>query len=69
MTRHEQEQTQKCTTKPRKRINILDDEKLKPAEIKYIQNQDFNAYQKVLRSISHRCIDVLKDTKNSSDEE
>ena len=56
----------KRTTKPRKPINIRDDEKLKSAKMKYIQDQDFNACQKVLRSISHRYIDVLKDTKNST---
>jgi len=43
--------------------NIRDDEKLKSAKRVYIQDQDFNAYQKVLRSISHRYIDVLKDAK------
>ena len=69
MIHHEQEQAQKRTTKPRKSINVRDDEKLKSAKIKYIQAQDFNAYQKVLRSISHCCIDILKDTKNSSDKE
>ena len=64
---HEQEQAQKCTKKPRKPINMRDDEKLKSAKIKYIQDQDFNAYQKVLRSSSHHYIDVLTDTKHSSD--
>ncbi len=38
---------------------MRDDEKLKSAKRVYIQDQDFNAYQKVLRSISHRYIDVL----------
>ena len=52
----------KRTTKPSKPIDIHDDEKLKSAIIKYIQDQAFNAYQKVLRSISHHYIDVLKDT-------
>ncbi len=42
---------------------MRDDEKLKSAKRVYIQDQDFNAYQKVLRSISHRYIDVLKDAK------
>ena len=69
MIRHKQEQAQKRTTKPRKPINICDNEKLNSAKIKYIQGQDFNVYQKVVRSISHCYIDVLKDTKNSSDEE
>ena len=59
----------KGITKPRKPINIRDDEKRKSAKIKYIQDQDFNAYEKVLRSISHRYIDILKDTTNSSDDE
>ena len=69
MVGHEQEQAQKCATKPRKSINILDDEKLKSAKIRYMQDQDFNAYQKVLQSISHRSIDVLRDSTNSSDGE
>ena len=49
--------------------NIHDDEKLKLAKRKYIQDQDFNSYQSVLRSLSHRYIDVLQDAKDSSDEE
>ncbi len=69
MIRHEQEQAQKRTTRSRKARNIRDDEKLLLAKGKYIQDQDFDAYQKVLRSISHRYIDVLKDAKDSSDEE
>ncbi len=60
---------QQRTTRPRKARNIHDDEKLLLAKRKYIQDQDFDAYQKVLRSISHRYIDVLKDAKDSSDEE
>jgi hypothetical protein len=40
--------------------NIRDDEKLKSAKRVSIQDQDFNVYQKVLGSISHRYIDVLK---------
>jgi len=35
---------------------MRDDEKLKSTKRVYIQDQDFNAYQKVLRSISHRYI-------------
>ncbi len=38
---------------PRKVKNVRDDEKLKLAKRKYIQDQDFNSYQKVVRSISH----------------
>jgi hypothetical protein len=49
--------------------DIRDDEKVKLAKRKYIQDQDFNSYQKVLRSLSHRYIDVLKDAEDSSDEE
>ena len=69
MIRHEQEQAQKRTTRPRKARNIPGDEKLLLAKRKYVQDQDFDAYQKVLRSISHRYIDALKDAKDSSDEE
>jgi hypothetical protein len=69
MIRHEQEQAQKRTARPRKARNIRDDEKLLLAKRQYIQDQDFDTYQKVLRSISHRYIDVLKDAKDSSDEE
>ncbi|CAF0908763.1 unnamed protein product [Rotaria sordida] len=67
--RHEQEQAQKRTTRLRKAKNVRDDEKLILAKRKYIQDQDFNSYQKVVQSISHRYIDVLKDAKDSSDEE
>jgi hypothetical protein len=42
---------------------MRDDEKLKSAKRVYIQDQDFNAYENVLRSISHRYIDVVKDAK------
>ena len=69
MCRYEQEQVQKRTTRSRKIKNIRDDEKLKIAKTKYIQDQDFNAYQKVLRTISHRYIFVIKDDKESSDED
>ena len=65
--RHEQEQARKRTTRPWKAMNMCDDEKLKSEKIKYIQDQDFNAYPKDLRSISHRYIDILKDTKDSSE--
>ena len=69
MCRYEQEQVQDRTTRSRKIKNIRDDEKLKIAKTKYIQDQDFNAYQKVLRAISHRYIFVIKDAKESSDED
>ena len=45
--RYEQEQAQKRTTRPRKIQNIRDDEKLKLVKRKYMQDQDFDAYQKV----------------------
>ena len=48
---------------------MRDDEKLKLGKNKYILDKDFDAYQKVLRSISHRYIDILKDTIDSSNEE
>ena len=67
--RYEQEQVIKRTTRSRKIKNIHDDEKLKIAKIKYSQAQDFNAYQKVLRAISHRYIYVIKDAKDSNDED
>ena len=38
MIRHEQEQVQKRTTRPRKAANMHDDERLKSAKIKYIQD-------------------------------
>ena len=69
MCRYEQEQVQKRTTRSRKIKNIRDDEKLKIAKTKYIQDKGFNAYQKVLRAISHRYIFVIKDAKESRDED
>ena len=50
MFRYEQEQVQKRTTRSRKIKNMRDDENLKIAKTKYIQDQDFNAYQKSLKS-------------------
>ena len=45
-------------SKVRKKIaknkNLRDDEKVKIAKTRYIQDQNFDAYQKVLRAISHR---------------
>jgi hypothetical protein len=49
--------------------NIQDDIKLISAKKLYIHDSDFDAYQKVLRSISHRYIKIIKDAKDSSDEE
>ncbi|CAF5155695.1 unnamed protein product, partial [Rotaria sp. Silwood1] len=69
MIRHEQEQAQQRTTRPRKAIDIRDDAKLKAAKLKSLQDQDFESYGKVLRSICHRYIDVLIHSKDSSDEE
>jgi hypothetical protein len=39
------------------------------AKKKYFQNKDFCTYQKVLRTISYRYIDIIKDAKGTSDEE
>ncbi|CAF1970830.1 unnamed protein product [Rotaria magnacalcarata] len=69
MIRHEQEQAQQRTTRPKKAINIRDGAKLKAARLKYLQDQDFDSYRKVLCSICHRYIDVLSHSKDSSDEE
>ena len=35
---------------------------------KYMQDKDFDAYQKVLRALSHRYINVIEDATDSSDE-
>ena len=69
MCRYEQEQAQKRTTRPRRGKYIQDDNKLMLAKKRYIQDDDFDAYRKVLRSISHRYINVIRDAKDSSDEE
>ena len=69
MCRYEQEQAQKRTTRPRKGKYIQDDNKLMLAKKKYIQDEDFDAYQKTLRAVSHRYIKIIKDAKDSSDEE
>ncbi|UJR23426.1 hypothetical protein I4U23_026431 [Adineta vaga] len=69
MCRYEQEQAQKRTTRPRKGKYIQDDNKLMMGKKKYIQDSDFVFYQKFLRSVSHRYIDILKNTKDNSDEE
>ena len=50
----------KRTTRPRKATSIRDDEKLKSAEIAYIQDQDFNDLSKSLAkylSSLHRCFE------------
>ena len=36
---------------------------------KYTRDKDFNVYQKVLRTVAHHWIDILKDAKDTSDEE
>ncbi|CAF1310902.1 unnamed protein product [Didymodactylos carnosus] len=69
MCRYEQEQAQKRTTRPRKTKNIRDGVKLKLAKTKDIEDKDFDSYQKVLRALSHRYIDVIKDAGDSSDED
>ena len=69
MCRYEQEQAQRTITRPRKGKYIQDDIKLMSAKKSYIHDNDFDAYQKVLRSISHRYIKIIKDAKDSTDEE
>ena len=69
MCRYEREQAQKRTTRPRKGKYIQDDNKLMLAKKKYIEDQDFDTYQKTLRAVSHRYIHIIKDAKDSSDEE
>ena len=69
MCRYEQEQAQRRTTRPRKGKYIQDNIKLMSAKKSYIHDNDFDAYQKVLRSISHRYIKIIKDAKDSTDEE
>ncbi|CAF4835054.1 unnamed protein product, partial [Rotaria sp. Silwood1] len=62
--RYELEQAQKRTTRPRKAKYTQDDNKLMLAKTKYIQDEDFDAYQKTLRAVSHRYIHVIKDAKD-----
>jgi hypothetical protein len=69
MCRYEQEQAQKRSTQPRKNRYIQDDGKLILAKEKYLQDQDFDHYQRVLRAVSHRYINIIKGAKDSSDEE
>ncbi|CAF1154928.1 unnamed protein product [Rotaria sordida] len=69
MCRVEQEQAQKRSTRSRKARYARDDEKLKLAKTKYMQDKDFDAYQKVLRALSHRYINVIEDATDSSDED
>ena len=66
---YEQEQAQKRTTRPRKGRYIQDDNKLMLAKKEYIQDEDFDSYQKVLRTVSHRYIHIIKDANDSSAEE
>ncbi|CAF0927876.1 unnamed protein product [Didymodactylos carnosus] len=68
MCHYEHEQAQKRTTRPRKMKNIRDDVKLKLAKTKYIEDKDFDRYQKVLRALSHRYIDVIKDAGDNINE-
>ena len=35
---------------------------------KNLQDKNFGDYQKVLRTISHRYIDIIKDAKDTRDE-
>ena len=56
MCRYEQELAQRCTARSRKGRYMRDDNKLILAKKVYIQDKDFHAYQKVLRSITHRYI-------------
>ena len=53
---YEQEQVQKCRTRSQKIKNIRDDENVKIAKARYIEDQDFDVYRNVLRAISHRYI-------------
>ena len=69
MCRYEQEQAQRRTSRPRKGKYVQDDNKLMSAKKEYIENQNFDVYQKVLQTISRRYIDIVKDVKDSSDEE
>ena len=48
---------------------IKDDNKLLLAKKQYIHDEDFAAYLKVLRSISHRYINILKDAQDVSDDD
>ena len=50
---------QRRTTRPRKGKYIQDNIKLMSAKKSYIHDNDFDAYQKVLRSISHRYIKII----------
>ena len=65
----EQEQIQKCSTRPRKARYACDDEKLKLAKAIYIQDKDLDDYQKVLRALSCRYINLIEDARNSNDDD
>ena len=56
MCLYEQEQVQKPTTRSQKIKAIRNNEKLRIPKTRYIQDQDFDTYQKVLRAIPHRYI-------------
>ena len=66
--RTEQEQTQKRSTKPRKRKNIIRDINLSKLKDSYEQKLiNVKQYQKRVRAISYTYIDVL-DTATYSDD-
>ena len=67
--RVEQEQAQKRSTRSRKARYAPDDEKVKLAKAKYMQDKHFDAYQKVLRTLYHRYINVIEDAIDNSDED
>ena len=69
MCGYEQEQVQKRTTRSQKLKNIRNDEKLKIVKTRYVQVLDFDAYQNIFRAISHRYLYVIKDAKDSRDED
>ncbi len=66
--RTEQEQKQKRTTRPRKKINIIHDISLGILKISYEQGLiDIKEYQRTIRKISYAYIDVLDSTTYNAD--
>ena len=66
--RTEQEETQKRSTKPRKRKNIIRDINLSKLKESYDQKLiNVRQYQKRIRTISYTCIAVLDTTAYSDD--
>ncbi len=66
--RTEQEQKQKRTTRPRKKINIIHDISLGILKISYEQGLiDIEEYQRTIRKISYAYIDVLDSTTYNAD--